>query len=544
MKLHSTALVSDELVQSLKADLARSQICRFGIAYFSMGGLQSIGQNLLAQALSGPESFGISSMSCACGYKPLLSLSNAVAAAGGTPRLKYFMDPLVDGTDELDNLTLFHSKMVFLVTGDRSKSILYIGSHNWSRRALGPGAGSPRNAEATLRIEGDFDPEHLAGTGGSVFSDANLHLLNAFNSPLCLDADQANVQRFEEWRQKGCKRARGEGLRETKVILAIHQGPGQLRPSDWESLENAGIYVQMLAEDEGRQVWDSGDSILLLVWDSKADLQKGAQPHLLRCRISTEKAGPNSKLRGTNSSSSPISGFRAVVWDQDQHRAIANGQAGEAKTVFTRRGQEVKVFDFEFPSAHNDSMAIDGAVTPKYQFYLEVDQVIFPRDGALPERPQYVWLRSSLAVVDNQTDAKMESLPGFSVGEDQRDRMIESLRSVFGINLKNAKVLPFSGEVSKRLGKKVVDHPLHDTFLAEARPGGEDEFYSAARPGTLVPEIDNDRIMKRRETSMSKEGLFPRPIGRTQRVFTMSLEKLLETWEETAKAITDTQEQI
>lgn len=537
MKLHSTALVSDDLLHSLTADLARASVCRFGIAYFSTGGLNAIGQNLLARALCGEESFGVSSMSCACGYQPLLSLSREVAALGGVPNLKYFMDPLADGSDEPENVALLHSKIVYLVTEGLSQSILYIGSHNWSRRALGPGKGSPRNAEATMRIEGDFDPDHLTGTGGSVFADANEHLLNAFNSPLCLEVNRANEHKFEEWFQKGCKRTRGEGLRETKVILAIHKGPNRLRPDEWGSLGNAGIYVQMLTESEGRQIWDAGDNILVLVWDSEADLQIGRQPHLLRCRISTEKAGPDSDLRGTNASSSPISGFSAVIWDQTQHHAIASGRAGDPKTVRTKRGKEVKVFDFEFPLTSNDSQTFDGPVNPKYQFYLEVDQVVFPRDGDIPEKPGYVWIRSSLAMAESRSDAKTEGLPGFQVDEELRDRMIEILRDEFGVNRKNAKVLPFSGEVSKRLGKKVVDHPLHDTFLDETHLGSEDEFYSDARSGELVPEIDNDRITKRRQKIEAKQGLFPLPIGRTQRVFTMSLENLLETWEETARAV-------
>lgn len=544
MKLNSTALVSDDLVQSLRSDLARASVCRFGIAYFSMSGLNTIGQSLLARALCGPESFGVSSMSCACGYQPLITLSNAIIAGGGMPQLKYFMDPLVEESGEPDNLALFHSKMVYLVTEDRSKSILYIGSHNWSRRALGPGTGSPRNAEATLRIEEDFDPDHLAGIGGSVFGDANLHLLNAFNSAACLDAVRANESVFAEWFQKGCKRTRGEGLREIKVILAIHRGAGQLRPSDWESLQNGGIYLQMLIEEEGREVWNADDRILVLVWDSEACLQVGGQPHILRCRISTGNAGPTSDLRGTNSSSSPIAGFRAVIWDRNQHQAAASDRSSGPKTVRTKREQEVKVFDFDFPTSSTDSSGVDGAVKPKYQFYLEVDQVIFPRDGELPAKPRYVWVRSSLAVAANPEDAKTEEIPGFSVDKEKHDQMLECLREVFGVKLNEAKVLPFSGELPKRVGKKVVDHPLHDTFLDDTHQGSENKFYSDAKAGTLVPEIDEERITTIRRKNIDQNEFFPAPMGRAQRVFTMRLDKLLETWEETAKAIIDTQGQV
>src|SRR2546428_767851 len=148
MKLLSEELATTEYTALLKQDLERATVLRFLVAYVSWEGLNLIGRDRLTGALRGPHSFGVASLSCACGYKPLLRLQQGLQAASGL-RLKYFMDPLVRDPESPADLALFHSKLVYLFLEREAKSVVYIGSHNWSRRALGP--GRPRSAEASLR---------------------------------------------------------------------------------------------------------------------------------------------------------------------------------------------------------------------------------------------------------------------------------------------------------------------------------------------------------------------------------------------------------
>ena len=124
--------------------------------------------------------FGVSSLTCACGYEPLLDLQSQLGESA--VRLKYFMDPQVRGSDEPDDITLFHSKLVYLYlpTQNGGTSVVYLGSHNWSSRALGP--GRPRNAEASVRFQLDYSPEHLAGEGDSIASEVNRHLRAAYSA--------------------------------------------------------------------------------------------------------------------------------------------------------------------------------------------------------------------------------------------------------------------------------------------------------------------------------------------------------------------------
>ena len=200
MKLISKELVSLEYRQQLQEDLQQTKVCRFLIAYVSLGGLESIGPQLLARALHHPLSFGVASLSCSCGYEPLLRLQRDLSEL----RLKYFMDPIVKDPDEPDDLALFHSKLLYLTLERDNKAVIYIGSHNWTRRALGP--TGPRNAEASLRFEVPLNPDDLAGTGPGLASQVNRHLLSAWEIPLCLPAQEANRSTFEEWYAKGCRR--------------------------------------------------------------------------------------------------------------------------------------------------------------------------------------------------------------------------------------------------------------------------------------------------------------------------------------------------
>lgn len=260
MKLLSKELVALDYRENLQRDLARASVCRFLVAYVSGDGMESIGRHLLNRALRDQRSFGVASLTCSCGFDPLLRLQSELPEL----RLKYFMDPLVKEEGEPSEISLFHSKLVYLYLAREAKSVVYIGSHNWTRRALGP--QGPRNAEASIRFELDFAQEDLEGTGASVASHVNRHLLDAWNMPLCLPATQSNEPTFREWFEKGCRRSPAAPLQETTLLLAVRRiSPGA---DDWLALTGRGIYLQVLDEDDGQLVWRSGNRVLVLVWNS------------------------------------------------------------------------------------------------------------------------------------------------------------------------------------------------------------------------------------------------------------------------------------
>ncbi len=296
-----------------------------------------------------------------------------------------------------------------------------------------------------MRFELEFLPEDLNGTGISLASEINKHLLDAWNLPPCLPATAANQPTFDDWYQKGCRKATAAPVEDVTIILTVLKNTGQPpQPEDWQKLEGGGIYFQVFEEREGQTVWDSSDRILVLVWDSEAALQSAEQPIILKCRKTTSNAGKNPQKHGTNQSTSPISGFKAVILDERRLAAEQKSSSETRGTVKIWSGRAINVYDFEFPTQRNDSMQVDGNTDPKYQFYLEVDHAVFPANRRWPFRPKLMWERETFAVAAKKDSARMEEKPGYRVEPEQRDQIMKSLRDTFYVDPNKARVLPVS----------------------------------------------------------------------------------------------------
>lgn len=522
MKLLSKELVSLEYRNLLRQDMAKAAVCRFMVAYISQDGLNTINRPLLHKVLRDPRSFGVGSISCACSYEPLLNLQAELGS--GTPvRLKYFMDPAIKPDNE-PGISLFHSKLVYLYLEREKKSVVYIGSHNWTGRALGP--ASPRNAEASLRLEFDFAPEHLEGVGNSLPAEVNRHLLDAWHSPACYPATASSQAAFDEWMQKVCKRAPDSPVKEIIVLLAVCKAPPQ--PSDWLNLQDAGIYFQALDEREGRQVYDSNEA-LILVWNSRASLAAAEQPVILRCRKTSSVAGPNSELAGNNAATSPMAGYKAIVFDETRLTALQQGGKAIAPAIKTWSGRVADVFDFEFPTTRTQSAQVDGTVDPLYQIYWQTEAVVFPANDRTPAGAKFVWERETFAVAKSKDAARLEESPGYFALPDAKDSILKFFEQVLQVKPTEARVLPYS-EADAKVGKRVSQHPLHDTFISPESKQSRKDFYDKSGAGALVADIDAPQA-RRKSDELISDGEF---LPRVQRVFTMPLADLLSLWKETA----------
>jgi len=190
----------------------------------------------------------------------------------------------------------------------------------------------------------------------------------------------------------------------------------------------------------------------------------------------------------------------------------------------------VQTYDLEFPTQRSDSSQVDGGITPKYQFHLEVDHIAFPADGDRPDDPDMLWSRESFAVARTKDSARYEEIPGYHVSAEIEADIIKCLREILFVKTNQVKVLPVSSYDRAKVGKRISAHPLHETFIGKDLMKKRDEFYLNASPGTLVAEIDepdqSEGNAHRLETSIeSKE-----PVERVQRVFTTPLNELEKTW--------------
>jgi len=437
--------------------------------------------------------------------------------------LKYFMDPKVRDTDEPDDLVLLHCKLVYLYLPGIQKSVVYVGSHNWTNRALGP--GSPRNAEASLRFELPYRDEDLPGTGTSIASEVNRHLLSAYTTPACLPATSSNRDVFEQWYQWCCSYAPRSPLEQVTIILAVRKGDEPLTPSAWAGLAGRSVYMPIFEENDGQRIRRDNERILVMVWDSLAALVAGDQPVLLRCHLSTQDPSPTSGVRGTNRSPAPIAGFGAVLLDEGQLLAMQNARRRppSAVTIWSRR--EVEYFDFDFPTSRVDSSGVEGGIRPNYRFLLEVDDVVLPADGPPPDDPAFLWTRESFAVAKTKDEARLERIPGYQVPAELQHQIMACLTQEFQIDPNQAKALPVSDHDVTKEGRRVSHHPLHDTFIGPKTKQRRTKFYEETERGALVADLDEPG-----DQSAVQAYLIPDPIRRVERLYTMKLEQLKATW--------------
>ena len=212
------------------------------------------------------------------------------------------------------------------------------------------------------------------------------------------------------------------------MILAVRPDNGpELTSQQWEALEDLSIYLPIWDELESRQIRQADDRILVLVWNSKADLVVGNQPVLVRCHLSTQNPSASSAIGGSNQASDPIVGFSAVLNDEDQRKARQKGESLYDMSARLWSGRFVEYYNFEYPTTRTDSSTVDAGVQPTYQFLLEVDQVILPEDGHWKGNPRRVWSRESFAVAKSKDDARVERIPGYHVTADLAEEIRESL---------------------------------------------------------------------------------------------------------------------
>ncbi|MCB9683435.1 MAG: hypothetical protein H6735_00175 [Alphaproteobacteria bacterium] len=465
---------------------------RFVMAYISTPGLDAIGADLLVAALRKEHSLGVASLACACGFEPLIALEGQV---GRDPaNLKYFLDPGIADPDSADpNLSMLHSKLVYVVRAD-GKAVVYLGSHNWSSRALG-GSGSTRNAEASFRIEVDFVEDHLSGVGTGLGANVNRHILACYRLGACLPARNSNRPIFEDWFRVRCKRPTDLDLDGYAVVVGIagDSVPGAANPDFWakEARQGASIYLQCHEEEEGQVVRKRQERVLAMVWAGPDAFAKALPPVLLFCKVTRQAAGQESTYEGT--SQGDIANFRFVLWDPQQDGARGAGRTpGPRLRMATRTGTSFDYFAFDLAAPGSAASTFDRAA-PRYQHYLQVYEVVVPAwmaDGseAADGPPRLVWQPVEFALSPTR-QVPPEEQRQYRAPEDTADQILASLTELFGVDIEQAVALPTSGETDPRKLVRLVTSKIHEACIDEATEALQTAFYAKAAPGGIVMRL-------------------------------------------------------
>ena len=532
MQLLSPLPTALEYLRRLREDLQDAKLVRFVVAYVSEPGLESIGMELLAQALKNPHSFGVASLSCSCGFQPLLKLQMHLEPERG--KLKYFVDPVVLDTEGDPDLSLVHSKITYIVRSD-GKAVVYLGSHNWSARALGPNA--PRNAEASLRVELDFDEAQLTGSGDDFASEINRHLLQCFRLGASLDVHRDNVPIFEDWYRARCEREKPLPLDEYAVVIGVCGTHGE--PSTYDHLwsavftPGASLYLPSHDEHEGQILRRRQDRVLVMAWTSEEALSDSRAPVLLFCKVTRQVAGAASTFGGT--SEGDIENFDLVLRDEVQKQRVAAGDLpGEAQAVTLHNGQVFEYFQLNSVSASTTAAAIDGPAVPKYQNYLQVYQVLLPewlghsedpasamaRERMVDREKQAVWSAKDLALTSTR-QVQPEVSKNYRVPEEQRQLIMDCFQDFFGLDKSQLRVRPVDPDVAPKELVRLAESKLHYGYVGDKELEDSAAFYSSVRPGRLGVDIDG---MKKATDADDTPDVEPR----VQQLFAEQLREILQ----------------
>ncbi|MBL4844164.1 MAG: hypothetical protein JKY65_01450 [Planctomycetes bacterium] len=531
MQLLSPIPTASAYLEHLRKDLQDARVLRFVIAYVSDSGITSIGQELLVAALQQPDSFGVASLSCSCGFKPFVNLQAQLEPQ--QEKLKYFVDPVVLDSDGDPDLTLVHSKVVYIVRPD-NRAVVYLGSHNWSGRALGPDA--PRNAEASMRFEFDYDPSQLRGASSDLPSEINRHLLECFHLGASLPVRKDNIPIFADWFRARCEREKPLPLDEYAVVVGACVTDSEASTYDhlWKALTpGSSIYLPCHVEGEGQILRQRQDRVLLMAWTSTDALENSKEPLLLFCKVTRQVAGKDSAFEGT--SEGDIKNFDLVLRDPRQSTRVGAGEdPGEALRVELNNGQVFEYFELSSVPATVSAATIDGKAPPKYQSYLQVYEILLPEwlkkttdHSAEPARAQMasrpdqgVWSAPNLALTTNR-QVQPEVSKNYRVPEKTREQIMGCFSEFFGLDEGQLRVRPVDPNVAPKELVRLAQSRLHYGYIGDSAMDDSDAFYKRVRPGRLAVDLEPMKQAAEDDGAVSIE-------PRVQQLYAERLREILE----------------
>lgn len=553
--LLSTNPVAGDYATSVRDDIRDASVVRFAIAFVTRAGLEVIGPDL-APALRHPDSFGVASLTCQSflpdddtpSLPPLVELAARVGPEGPS-RLKYFFEPMPQDAgraggddDEVDDVRLLHSKLLFIQTSD-GRSITYVGSHNWSLRALGDAhaASKPsrgdcyRNAEVGLRVVERLERSPLDGVGDSVAAQANRHLLACWRLPATYPADARDLDRYHQWRRLACP-IQDDPIPKVlaRVILAtlpegsIDSDSGTAHWPRWAELVGKGVYIQALREEEGNdELWKADGPVLMLVWpypsaplDAANGVRPTPSPVILRGLLSTINSSQGSDRVGNNRSPQPLEGFAGMAWSPLHLATARQLEAQRGAGHYTDRllsraaypgdgfrfvelptGTKLQMYDFRFTDhpSERTTRAVDMGVEVKYQALFEVTEVVVPhrtlgesdaqRVDALAKIGQKVGVLAmpehALAFDYVSTSQSLSTERPEGYADPNANKTMSSLISVFGSGITKSKALPVRDDRNHLRPRYVVDHGLNDAL----GPVGPGQDHHIPRPLGIAPDV-------------------------------------------------------
>jgi hypothetical protein len=486
---HKT-LTGKDYLRQLHKDIEECELLRFCIAFISPNGIEVIGMEKIAEALKNEGSFGLTSLACIFSHEHLIELQD-LAGGQETEKLKVFFNLAKIPKDE-PLLSLLHSKIIYLVLPTENekykKSIVYIGSHNWTQYAL-----CGKNEEASIRFEFDYEPSHVTGEGTSIPAEINHHLLIAKGLISPMPAFERNKPFFEDWRRKKCGRGGTGGgnggengddgsTRMEEIILLIAVGDDTFTESSLPKLKTNPLYLQVYSnyQEEGKLFHSIEQPVWILAWANQDSLHNGNPPMLFTGKCSTiiDKAG------GHNITEEGVKGFFWYMSDKEDE--------DYPQKLLLKDGTELQYWSLSYNSALLSSSDVDKKEKKiSFQFMIEVEGIIPHKDqtGLFDTFADTRWAYGELALAESGR-LRYQKEDGLAVGEYglSADEIIKEYRDVFGIDKLYPKVI--DRYIKKSAGIRLTNSTVNKFLSPNKERVKESDWYDEMKKKQIKTAID------------------------------------------------------
>lgn len=466
-------LTGQEFIYKLQSDIDSAEQIKFVIAYINDKGVDYIGRQRLIKALKKDGSFGVTSLSCGFGFDTFVNLNKEL---GATDKLKLFLSFNKEEAAE-ESHTLLHSKIIYLKIreGNTIKQVLYVGSHNWTGRALGANVKG-NNAEASLRLEFELDDN------SNILKSSLIHLEKAYKLKSCFNAVKSNLSIFSDWIQLKCPKY-GRGIKTIKrenynLLLCIGENQ-EFDIEDFAYKKNHSIYLHIDNFSDSERINDSSTKFLLLFWVNTNSFENQDPPIYIFCEKNTDNL--TKQGGGVNQIQNTVGGFEFSLSIKSQ------------SILKQKNNVEASFWDLKYFFEKTDVIKINLNTPAVKQILLKIETIIPPKSYKNGKSGLLNYSPGQIPFFDN-TPPSIEPIKGVATNNQEINNEIYlELKREF--NLKSNEIDPvlIIKHIDPKSGYRLSKNPLNKFVLGEML--SEKDYYNSL-PVESFSEIADFNFIK------------------------------------------------
>jgi hypothetical protein len=480
-------LTGQEFVLQMRDDLENALQLNFVVAYVNDLGVNYLGKKSFLRAMNKSGSYGVTSLACGFDFYDIIKLQNDITEKD---KLKLFMS-LQKETGQDETQSLLHSKIVYLkiLEGEQIKQVLYIGSHNWTGRALGANSNGGNNAEASLRMVFNENDSN------EILRDAKKHIELAWNLKSSFPANEINKSIFSDWIQLRCPKY-GRGLptiqREPYTVLLCLTEDLEDDLISLNETPNHAAYLHIDLIEDSNKLNDQTQNVLLLIWQKPSDFENQILPVAIFCKINT--INQTQINGGVNTQINPISGFDISLKAMEGATYTQNA-----------RGVEANFWNFKIYKEQISLTDLSFAGEALKQVLLKVEKIIFPETYPVIGNQSHIYSDGELCFL-NQIAPQPQNISGIATGSIELNDAIKA-EMVNNFNIQPTALTPKLIEIhgNPKSGYRLSKEPMNK--LTIGNPKSVNSYFAELPINSFSEVADFETINQNTPTSIPRISL-------------------------------------